>query len=85
MGDKIVKSKNLCCQPVVFPSLSLLSVCLFESLIGRTYYFKLECDESDKIILCPKMIHKDVCTSKFNPIKKYIICMSLENINLHLK
>ena len=25
MGDKIVKSKNLCCQPVVFPSLSLLS------------------------------------------------------------
>ena len=24
MGDKIVKSKNLCCQPVVFPSLSLL-------------------------------------------------------------
>ena len=20
MGDKIVKSKNLCCQPVVFPS-----------------------------------------------------------------
>ena len=28
MGDKIVKSKNLCCQPVVFPSLSLLkSLC----------------------------------------------------------
>ena len=25
MGDKIVKSKNLCCQPVVFPSLTLLS------------------------------------------------------------
>ena len=25
MGDKIVKSKNLCCQPVVFPSPSLLS------------------------------------------------------------
>ena len=25
MGDKIVKSKNLCCQPVVFPSLSLLN------------------------------------------------------------
>ena len=24
MGDKIIKSKNLCCQPVVFPSLSLL-------------------------------------------------------------
>ena len=24
MGDKIVKSKNLCCQPVVFPSPSLL-------------------------------------------------------------
>ena len=24
MGDKIVKSRNLCCQPVVFPSLSLL-------------------------------------------------------------
>ena len=24
MGDKIVESKNLCCQPVVFPSLSLL-------------------------------------------------------------
>ena len=24
MGDKIVKSKNLCCQPVVFHSLSLL-------------------------------------------------------------
>ena len=24
MGDKIVKSKNLCCQPVVIPSLSLL-------------------------------------------------------------
>ena len=28
MGDKIVKSKNLCCQPVVFPSLSLLSTYL---------------------------------------------------------
>ena len=26
MGDKIVKSKNLCCRPVVFPSLSLLSL-----------------------------------------------------------
>ena len=25
MGDKIVKSENLCCQPVVFPGLSLLS------------------------------------------------------------
>ena len=25
MGDKIVKSKNLYCQPVVFPSLSLLN------------------------------------------------------------
>ena len=25
MGDKIVKSKNLCCQLVVFPSLSLLN------------------------------------------------------------
>ena len=24
MGDEIVKSKKLCCQPVVFPSLSLL-------------------------------------------------------------
>ena len=32
MGDKIVKSKNLCCQPVVFPSLSLLSG--IESLSG---------------------------------------------------
>ena len=28
MGDKIVKSKNLCCQPVVFPSLSLLTIFL---------------------------------------------------------
>ena len=25
MGDKIVKSENLCCQPVAFPRLSLLS------------------------------------------------------------
>ena len=25
MGDKIVKSKNLCCQPVVLPILSLLT------------------------------------------------------------
>ena len=32
MGDKIVKSKNLCCQPVVFPSLSLLSG--FETFSG---------------------------------------------------
>jgi hypothetical protein len=29
MGDKIVKSKNLCCQPVVFPSLSLLKQCSY--------------------------------------------------------
>ena len=29
MGDKIVKSKNLCCQLVVFPSLSLLMTYMF--------------------------------------------------------
>ena len=26
MKDKIVKSENLCCRPVVFPSLSLLNI-----------------------------------------------------------
>ena len=33
MGDKIVKSKNLCCQPVVFPSLSLLNGTYLEKFL----------------------------------------------------
>ena len=33
MGDKIIKSKNLCCQPVVFPSLSLLNFFSFVTTI----------------------------------------------------
>ena len=35
MGDKIVKSKNLCCQPVVFPSLSLLKISLEKIALGN--------------------------------------------------
>ena len=35
MGDKIVKSKNLCCQPVVFPSLSLLRRYILISILNN--------------------------------------------------
>ena len=44
MGDKIVKSKNLCCQPVVFPSLSLLNW----SKNRDNYELGVGCDGRDK-------------------------------------
>ena len=42
MGDKIVKSKNLCCQPVVFPSLSLLKE---QPLVEKSYNIGSNCQE----------------------------------------
>ena len=37
MGDKIVKSKNLCCQPIVFTRCSLLSGFSLEAT--ENYFF----------------------------------------------
>ena len=42
MGDKIVKSKNLCCQPVVFPSLSLLTNIIAKATFTRGMIFWLD-------------------------------------------
>ena len=42
MGDKIVNSVNLCCQPVVFPRLSLLIVLsLFQPITVPPYPFSI--------------------------------------------
>ena len=54
MGDKIVKSKNLCCQPVVFPSLSLLNGIEISSVVGGSVLETskvIEFDYSDSDIL----------------------------------
>ena len=57
MGDKIVKSKNLCCQPVVFPSLSLLN-CL---VCGK--YGLCEKNELENSTKCPENTHSCVYSS----------------------
>ena len=74
MGDKIVKSKNLCCQPVVFPSPSLLMYMhiIYETL-SQMFHFKHVNHVWIFHILCVKVMRiGKIILSKLNMYSNYL-------------
>ena len=86
MGDKIVKSKNLCCQPNVFPSLSLFRNygISFTDVLGDGCIKKGSFCPTEKI-LKPKNIGNNITESKdFSDVSGSVVQLRPQKVELNL-